>query len=308
MKNLQLKFDNSYEILPYSHTDLACECSIPSSCHEGVIRQDFETNGFKVSSLKITNAEGESATGRKVGTYVTIFCPDLPSPHRLSSEDAAEAFSVLLRGFLSDKGLKNDEKTKILIAGLGNRFITSDAIGPLAADRILATAHLNRENADFARLGASDVSVISPGVSSQTGIETADTVRHSAEICNADYIIAIDALAARSAERLCATIQISDSGIHPGSGIGNHRTPITEETMGRKVIAIGIPTVISSSTLIYDSLCSAGIDQTSPIMKKLADAGQGFFVSHGESDTICQCAAEVLALGIEKTFMKNILR
>ncbi|MBQ8474977.1 MAG: GPR endopeptidase [Clostridia bacterium] len=308
MKNLQSIFDKSYEILPDSHTDLACECPPKARNTEGAVFYDFEINGFRAARLEVTNEKGEAATGRPRGTYVTLFCPDMPSPHRLSSDDCATALSSLLSDFIKGAGISINADTKVLIAGLGNRFITCDAVGPLSADKILATAHLNRENPDFARLEVPDVSIIFPGVSSQTGIETADMIRSAADACNADVIIAIDALAARSTERLCSTVQISDSGIHPGAGIGNRREPITEKTMGRKVISIGVPTVISSSTLIYDALETAGIDCSAPKLKKLLCSGKGFFVSHGESDTICQCAAEVIALGIEKTFMKRILK
>jgi spore protease len=138
----------------------------------------------------------------------------------------------------------------VLITGLGNRAITADSIGSFTADKVVATAHLNRSSPDFAALGLPSVSVIAPGVSSQTGMETADIIKSAAICANADIIIAIDALAARSTERLCTTIQLSDTGIEPGSGVGNHRRAITYKSMGVPVIALGVPTVVNSATLV----------------------------------------------------------
>ena len=306
MKNSHSKFDILTKKLSYSHTDLACECPAEAENAKGAFFRDYSIGGYDVSELRVTSDEGERATGRPIGRYVTLFCPDMASTAHLQSESCSFAIGKLLRDFAEGEGFIITKETRLLIAGLGNRFITSDAIGPKTADKILATAHLNKASKSFASLGVPSVSVIMPGVSSQTGIEAADIIRGAAKASQADFIIAIDALASRSTERLCATVQISNSGIHPGSGIGNHRKPITKETMDTPVIAVGIPTVISSATIIYDALEKADIADLSPALTKILDNGKNFYVSHGESDTICDFASDILASAIEHAFMDGL--
>ena len=306
MKNSQSKFDILTGNLSYSHTDLACECPAEAKRAEGAFFSDYKIEGYDVSELRVTSPAGERATGRKAGRYVTFFCPEMISSAEIRHEMCSSAIAELLKDFAKGEDIKITKDTNILIAGLGNRFITSDAIGPKTADNILATAHLNKSSKSFASLGVPSVCVIKPGVSSQTGFEAADIICQAAKIAEADFIVAIDALASKSTERLCTTVQISNSGIHPGSGIGNHRSPITRETMGTPVIAIGIPTVISSSTLIYDALERAEIGTLPRSLAEILKNSRSFYVSHGESDTICDTASSILASAIEHAFMNDL--
>ncbi len=284
------------------HTDLACECAPPSS---SAVSERY-VYGFKVLETVVETERDQQETGRKRGRYTSIFCPFLSELSQEEGELLSLALAALIKELAEHLEIKTTGEASILVAGLGNRFITSDAIGPRAADNILATAHLNRESKDFKAIGAPDISIIIPGVSAQSGFDSFSIISSAAKAAEANLIIAIDALASRSTERLCTTFQISDSGIHPGSGIGNHRTPITRETVGVPVIAIGIPTVISSATLIYDALESFGQNVLSSDAERIIDAHHGFFVSPGDSDTVCDAAAEIIAGAIEKAFLEKI--
>ncbi len=284
------------------HTDLACE-SIPQS---STLTRSFTICGFDGIEANVKTKQDEHETGRRRGRYMTLFCPFLSDLTDETSKELSAALGLLLKDFISGLGVSLTKGPSILVAGLGNRFITSDAIGPKAADKILATAHLNRESKSFSSIGAPSVSIIAPGVSSQSGFDSFDIIRAAAHAAKADLVIAIDALASRSTERLCSTIQISDSGIHPGSGIGNHRAPITKEAIGIPVIAIGVPTVISSATLVYDALEKAGSDYINHDLSEISDGLNGFFVSPGDSDTICQNASEIIAEAIENALLEKL--
>ena len=150
------------------------------------------------------------------------------------------------------------------------------------------------------------LSAISPGVLGETGIETLELIRGAVRSVRPDLVIAVDALAARSCSRLATTVQISDSGIVPGSGIGNHRTAITMETLGVPVISVGVPTVVVSSTLVWDALREAGIDEVSSTLRAVLDNGKRFFVSPKESDLISDAVSELLAGAISEAFVGNL--
>ncbi len=302
MKNSQCKFDILQKFMSYSHTDLACEAPEESRAAEGAVFKELTLGSYEASELTVSTKEAERACGCPIGRYATLHCPDMSTPDTLCRPELSAAVSDLLRSFISSEGFDPEGRSNVLIAGLGNRFITPDSIGARCADKVIATSHLNRSGSAFASLGIPSVSVIAPGVSAQTGIEAADIIKGAAASAGAQLIIAIDALAARSTKRLCATVQISNSGIRPGSGIGNHRSAITRETMGIPVIAVGVPTVISCATLVYDSLCRSGAEDISPALENILRESEGFFVSHGESDTICECAADILASAIGSIF------
>ena len=303
MKISPSKFTEICKFRSYLHTDLACEAPAEAKNAHGTCFHDSRAGGFDISELTVSGEDAARICGRAQGKYITVYCKELSSPETLSKDSLSDVLSSLLKKLLPPY---KENSSNILIAGLGNRSITADSIGSLTADRIIATAHLNRSSSEFSALGIPSVSVIAPGVSSQTGIETADIIKSAARCSEADIIIAIDALAARSTERLCTTVQISDSGIHPGSGIGNHRAAITKETMGIPVIAIGIPTVISCATLVYDSLERSGIKEIDASLADTLEGSRSLFVSHGESDTICQCAADVISCAVNTVFTEKM--
>lgn len=230
-------------------TDLAVELQEDLSDKEilggvHVSTQVNEDNDIKETKILIDSPEGAKAFGKPMGTYITIESEEL----RLGDEEYHEPMSqALYRHLVSMIG----DASKILVAGLGNRAVTPDALGPYVVDNLYITRHLIREELLD---NVYDISAIAPGVMAQTGIETQELLRAVVHETKPDLLIVIDALAAMNSDRLNKTIQLSDSGIAPGSGVGNHRKAITEESMGVKVIAIGVPTVISVPAIIEDAM------------------------------------------------------
>ena len=201
-----------------------------------------------------------------------------------------------------------DSNLSVFVAGLGNADLTPDAIGPQTVRRLTATRHLRQYEGELYRAtGCSSLSALSPGVLGQTGIETSELLRGAVNSTHPDVIIAIDALTARNCDRLCATVQLSDTGIEPGSGVGNHRRPITYKSMGVPVIALGVPTVVNSATLVWDALQKAGIDGEDTRLQKVLESGKSFFVSPKESDLICESIARLFASAIGLAFTEGLI-
>ena len=285
------------------HTDLACEAEATHDCgKEGTDYTEWKKDGFRVAKLQVKNKDGEKATGKKIGTYVTVFTDmlcDIDS-ERFSSLQALLAEEI---GALSEAAL-GKKPTCVLVAGLGNREITADNIGPKTVDRLTVTRHIEQHNKQlFDSFCRVPLCAIAPGVLGQTGIETAEMIRGVCDRAAPDLIIAIDALAARKAARLGTTVQISDSGIFPGSGIGNRRREISRATIGIPVIAIGIPTVVNSATLVYDALESAGYTEIDDRIERVLKEGESFFVSPRQSDRISESASDLLAGAIDTLFL-----
>ncbi|NLK99907.1 MAG: GPR endopeptidase [Clostridiales bacterium] len=238
-------------------TDLALEVreSFPEDDVEikGVILTEHYDKKYKIriSKVNIKDEAGARAMEKSIGTYITIEAPELNN----SSEDYHKPISDYIVKSLEELtgDLSNDE---ILVVGLGNREVTPDALGPQVIDNLFVTRHLIREyGREFKeRNHLGNVSAISPGVMAQTGMETLEIIKGVIKETNPKLIIVIDALASRSINRLSTTVQISDTGISPGSGVGNNRKALNEENLGVKVIAIGVPTVVDAATIVADTL------------------------------------------------------
>lgn len=216
-----------------------------------VLEEDYdEEKEIRITTVKIETEKGAKTMGKPVGTYLTIEAPDMAS----GDEGYHREISETVAGFL-ERYLKGKE-CSVLVIGLGNREVTPDALGPYVIDQLNITRHILQEYGRYAVEGSCDrcVSAIVPGVMAQTGMETAEIVHGIVEETRPDLILAVDALAARSTKRLNRTIQISDAGINPGAGVGNHRSAITKETMGIPVIAIGVPTVVDAATIVNDTM------------------------------------------------------
>ena len=190
--------------------------------------------------------------GKPVGTYLTIEAPNMAVPdedyHREISKKLAEDIKELIP--------ERKEEVSVLVVGLGNREVTPDALGPYVADHLHVTRHIVKEYGKYA-MGKDQVYLVSavvPGVTGQTGMETLEIVKGVVEETEPDFVVAIDALAARNSKRLNRTIQITDTGICPGSGVGNHRLALNRETLGVKVIGIGVPTVVDAVTIVNDTM------------------------------------------------------
>ena len=209
-----------------------------------------EQRDIRVTVVRIRTENGAKAMGKPIGTYITLEAPRMSEP----DEDYHREVSEKLAGYLK-KLLDVKNEKSVLVVGLGNREVTPDALGPEAVNHLRVTRHVVREygKAAFAREKVQLVSTIVPGVMAQTGMETLEIVRGIVAETKPDQVVVIDALAARSSKRLNRTIQISDAGIQPGSGVGNHRNSLTRETIGIPVLAIGVSTVVDAATIVYDA-------------------------------------------------------
>lgn len=222
---------------------------------DGFYDRITEKDGIKIREVRILNELAAEKIGKPVGKYITVdFGSALEEDTVFNS--ATEIIAEKIKSLVGDNTEKN-----VLVVGLGNSALTSDAIGPETLSGIIVTRHLKEHLPEvYGSLNLRDLSALTPGVLGSTGIETSDIVKAVSEKIKPSLIIAVDALASRRAERVCTTVQMSDSGISPGSGVGNHRQELSLKTMGLPVISIGVPTVIDTATLVYDafeSLCKA---------------------------------------------------
>lgn len=294
----------------YARTDLAMEsCSEAGEKLRGVEQTTRRCAGCIVHRVSVTSSEAAVVLGKPLGTYITVDCGQI---HRFDRERVGEVSHLLageLRGMTGTlTGRLPGFGLSVFVAGLGNAKLTADAVGPGTVDRLTATRHLQEhESALFRALGCSALSALSPGVLGQTGIETLELLRGAVRSVRPDLVVVVDALAARSCSRLASTIQISDSGIVPGSGVGNHRTAITSETLGVPVIALGVPTVVNSSTLVWDALREAHIEEVSDELHAVLENGKSFFVSPKESDLISEAVSDLLAEAISEAFVGEML-
>lgn len=211
-----------------------------------------EEREIRTTRVVVETENGAKMMGKPVGTYLTIEAPNMAVPdedyHREISKKLAEDIKELVP--------ERKEEVSVLVVGLGNREVTPDALGPYVADHLHVTRHIVKEYGKYA-MGKDQVYLVSavvPGVTGQTGMETLEIVKGVVEETEPDFVVAIDALAARNSKRLNRTIQITDTGICPGSGVGNHRLALNSEMLGVKVIGIGVPTVVDAVTIVNDTM------------------------------------------------------
>lgn len=228
----------------FARTDLAAEAAARlDEAQEGVRADKFTIHGCAVSRVVIYSDAGAQALGKPIGMYLTLEMADYVTRRGQSFPDCAAALRELLRSFPSVVRSKS-----FLVACLGNRAVTPDAVGPCVSDGLIVTRHLKASlPKDFAAF--SSVSVLRTGVLGTTGIESAQTIRSMCELVRPDCVIAVDALASGEINRLCRNVQLCDSGISPGSGVGNDRAEISEAYLGCPVIAVGVPTVADAASL-----------------------------------------------------------
>lgn len=256
--------------------------------------------GVRAVRIAITDNDGARQMGKPVGNYITIEVDGLLEGKEGIKETAEHAVCEELKRLIPFH-----YNLKVLAAGLGNKLVTPDSLGPAVAEKIRVTRHL------FEIYGAdgddemSNVSCLVPGVTAATGMETADIVKKAAELSSPEYIIVIDSLAARNIERVSTTIQITDTGIDPGAGMGNHRTGINEATAGAKVIAIGVPTVIDSATIIRDAL-TENMEKIQDIEDYMDKYDQQMIVTSTDIDMIIKDFSDIIANGINKALHPGI--
>lgn len=237
-------------------TDLALEVKENIENEENLRGIEFEESydnelDIKITRLKILNTLGEKNMGRAIGSYYTFETMPMSDNDGSYHREISEFLAVYIRRMVKEI-LKNKKGPySVLIAGLGNREATPDALGPYVINNLCITRNFESLYSD---VPFAYVSGLIPGVMAQTGMETAEILRGIVEKTKPDCIIVVDALAARNASRLANTIQLTDTGIMPGSGVGNHRNAIDKSTMGVPVIAIGVPTVVDAATIVNDAL------------------------------------------------------
>lgn len=275
-------------------TDLACEAGRPMG--------DSRSRTVQLGASSVTITRTREADG---GRFVTISCgsltereEDIEELARLLADELAALASCML-------GHPPSPDSRILIVGLGNDRITPDAVGPGTVALLSVTRHLKEYRAELYRaLGCCEVSALAPGVLGRTGMEAADLVKQAAAGVDADLVIAIDALAARSCDRLAATVQLSDRGISPGAGIGNTRAAVDHETVGCPVLALGVPTVVDSATLVLDALEKAGVEvgEADPSLMRVLESGRSFVVSPSDCDRVVRLTCRLLARALDMAF------
>ncbi len=280
-----IRTDLAEEMRNQSMTEEAKE---KESVPDGILYTEKQKEGIRISTIEIQTEEGEKELGKPRGRYITLSFPtaaNLGYAEFLALCDAvAEEIRALCHG-----------KTRILVCGIGNETFAADALGVIAARHVLVTHHLKTMLSPHMDAFA-DLAAITPGIMAKTGMESADLIRHAVETIHPDAVLVIDALAAREADRLARTVQLSDTGLTPGSGIGNRREALNEETLGVPVIAIGVPTVVDTATLVYDALSGQEIDESA--MKTLS----GFFVAPKEMDVIAENLGKLIGYAINRAF------
>jgi len=295
-------------------TDLAVETreeiAKKGELGDGVLFNEEVIDGFLCSEIEITNDTGAEVTGRNIGKYITI---EFGKIWLKEYDEYVRAIELIAEKI---KMLAVDHHEKVLIAALGNSSITADSIGPKALPKILITRHLKQQIPGlYDSMGLIEMSGISPGVLGQTGMETAEIILSVTDEIKPSLVIIIDSLASRKISRLATTVQLSNAGISPGSGVGNHRRAIDSNLLGTKVISIGVPTVVDAATLSYDVLEEAykylNIQPDDRLTLDILNAsleemGGNFFVTPKESDVITNEVSKVIGYAINRAFHSDI--
>ena len=293
-----------------AHTDLAMEngekyekdqVEIP-----GVIirRKEDKEKEIYTTLVEITTEHGARMMEKPMGVYVTIEVPGLPGADEAYRREISQEMARHLK-----KMMPRGKESSVLVIGLGNRGITADALGPQVTDRLRVTRHVAKQFGTKA-LPEEDrklVSALSPGVMAQTGMETLEIVKGVVEEVQPDVVIAVDALASLSIRRLNCTIQITDTGISPGSGVGNHRFGLNQETLQVPVIGIGVPTVVNAGTIIHDAVAglleSLEESEIDDFLEELITPSlQNMYVTPKEIDETILCLSELISTGLNLAF------
>lgn len=254
-----------------------------------VIESDNSDNDIIITRVAILNHDGEKALNKPIGNYITLEVPNLVDNLKDLNEKVELSLAHEITSLAKYKENKGDNN--ILVVGLGNWNVTPDSLGPKVVDKIAITRHLKEYASEYIEPSTSGVCAVAPGVLGITGIETAEVIRGLVEKVRPTLVIAIDALASRRMDRISTTIQISNTGIVPGSGVGNKRTGLTEETLGIPVIAIGIPTVVDAITIASDSMDMV-IDEVS---KQVDNNSQAYFVLNNMRENEYDLSERILA-------------
>ena len=255
---------------------------------------------IKVTRIEITDETGEALLGKKRGSYITLEIDGIIDGKEGIKERAARALADELKNFI-----KFHYHLKALVIGLGNEKVTPDALGPYAVSKMKITRHLFLMYECDGDPEMANVSSFIPGVMGTTGIETADLIKKAVEVVDPEVVIIVDSLAARDISRVNTTVQINDTGINPGSGMGNSRREISEATVGKRVISIGVPTVIDANTLVLDA--HSGFNEAEDkIEDYIAQNPQELVVTSTDIDLVIKDFSDIIANGVNITLHPGI--
>lgn len=298
-------------------TDLAVELK------ENLTEKEEQLNGLSckeetraqgnihVSTVVISDKRAAKIMGRQIGTYITIEAPGVTNGEEQLRKNVAETIADKLRTLMG----KTEEKS-ILVVGLGNREATPDALGPLTIDGLVVTRHLILELGQRFRekYHLTSFFAVAAGVLAQTGMESGEVVKSIVRELKPDLVVAIDSLAARSTERLGTTVQLTDTGIYPGAGIGNNRQALNRDTLSVPVIAVGVPTVVDAATIVEERLTrllrNRGFGQEEcekVLLEAQKDGGEALFVTPKNIDELVHQAGDTIAEAINLCFCKELI-
>lgn len=310
-------------------SDMAAEIAKPymSDGNSGIRKTEFFDRGTEITRIDVLTDEAAEKLGKEKGRYVTVELKNAFDDDK-AFENAIEVLCGEMKSIIANTVGK--EEFSAMLVGLGNSELTSDSVGPDVVKGIVVTSHI-RENLPelFNSMNFNSVSAVLPGVLGKTGIETSVIVGAVAEKANPDAVILIDALAAHDPERLCRTVQISNTGISPGSGVGNNRTELSRKTLGIPVITIGIPTVIDTVTLtgnmisrlvrvlekstdgeeisVFESLSSVWNEKTAEVLKnRVGETGLEFIVTPKDIDCLVKKASRLVSVALNKALHNGI--
>lgn len=281
-------------------TDLAIERHEMSESTEGVQVQKENNDGVKITRVTVSPGAGERAVGKKAGTYVTIEAEGL--------EYSTELYEATCRAIAKQLRTMADirDDSVALVVGLGNDRVTPDALGPDTVKKIMVTHHIKQHMSEYLDEGIRSVCAVAPGVLGTTGIETASIVKGITDAVKPDVVIAVDALASRSLSRIGCTVQLSDTGIAPGGGVGNRREGLNEETLGVKVIAVGVPTVTDAGTAALDVMSQNGAEPDEKTAEKVCEGMGALVITPKNIDLIIEKASKTVANGINMALHKDV--
>ena len=277
-------------------TDLALEAreSIEDKAeglHGVTVEEEYdEACDVHITKVVVETKNGAKILGKPMGTYITLEAPAMTEPEEDYHQEISEILAREIREILPEP----DREQSILVVGLGNREVTADSLGPNVVDNLFINRHIVREYGKVAynRSKMHQVSSLVPGVMAKTGMESAEIIKGVIGETKPDMVIVIDALAARSTKRLNRTIQITNTGIHPGSGVGNHRNAITQESLHVPVLALGVPTVVDAATIVGDAMGERPV-----ALKEL----NNMYVTTKDVDQQIQQISHILCDGINKS-------
>ncbi len=291
-------------------TDLAKEACEGLENEEGIRSEEFHSYGIQGNRVSILSAAAAQKAGKSIGKYISVESNAILDRDIEQYQSISMALADELKQMLSELG----EKDTVLVAGLGNKTMTPDSIGPKTVNKTFVTRHIFQYLPKQIDERMRPVCALAPGVLGVTGLESADIISSVCKKADIKAVIVIDALAARRSERIFSTFQMTDAGIEPGAGVGNKRSALNRASLGIPVIAIGIPTVVYASTLVYDAVEELLVSATGQKEEVVRDAAekaatqkmQDMVVTPKEIDVIAEDSAKILADGINLALHRDI--